>query len=394
MMDRVVVAGVGMVPFAKPSKSESYVQMGEKAARLALRDAGVGYAGIQQAFVGYVYGDSTCGQAALYGLGLTGIPIINVNNNCSTGSSALFLARQTVASGLADCVLALGFEQMVPGALGVAFADRVSPLFRHEDAEREAQGVDPAAPMAAQFFGGAGQAYADQYGVDPALFAHISVKARKHAAHNPYAVFREPITLEQVLESPVIYGPLTRLQCCPPTCGAAAAVVCSPEYARRHGLDGGVVIRAQAMTTDTATSFGADMRQVVGYDMTADAARQVYEAAGIGPEDIPVVELHDCFTTNELLSYEALGLTPEGTAEKFIMDGDNTYGGLVVTNPSGGLLSKGHPLGATGLAQCAELVWQLRGQAGARQVDGAGLALQHNLGLGGACVVTLYEKAA
>jgi acetyl-CoA acetyltransferase len=383
-----------MVPFAKPSKGESYVQMGEKAARLAVQDAGVEYAGIQQAFAGYVYGDSTCGQAALYGLGLTGVPIVNVNNNCSTGSSALFLARQAVASGLADCVLALGFEQMVPGALGVAFPDRVSPLFRHEDAEREVQGIDPAAPPAAQYFGGAGQAYADQYGIDPSLFAHISVKARRHAAHNPYAVFRDPITLEQVLESPVIYGPLTRLQCCPPTCGAAAAVVCSPGYARRHGLDGSVVIRAQAMTTDTATSFGPDMRQVVGYDMTADAARQVYEAAGIGPEDIPVVELHDCFTTNELLSYEALGLTPEGTAEKFILDGDNTYGGCVVTNPSGGLLSKGHPLGATGLAQCAELVWQLRGQAGGRQVEGAALALQHNLGLGGACVVTLYEKAA
>ena len=392
-MVQVVVAGVGMVPFAKPGKSETYVQMGEQAARLALDDAGVAYPGIQQAFAGYVYGDSTCGQAALYGLGLTGIPIINVNNNCSTGSSALFLARQAVASGQLDCVLAVGFEQMVPGALGVAFPDRVSPLFRHEEVEREVQGIDPVAPAAAQLFGGAGQAYADEYGIDPSLFAHISVKARRHAAGNPYAVFREPTTLEQVLGSPQIYGPLTRLQCCPPTCGAAAAVVCSRDYARRHSLDASVVIRAQAMTTDTAASFEPDMRRVVGYDMTAAAAGQVYEAAGIGPEDIPVVELHDCFTTNELLSYEALGLTPEGTAEKFILDGDNTYGGRVVTNPSGGLLSKGHPLGATGLAQCAELVWQLRGQAGARQVEGANVALQHNLGLGGACVVTMYAKA-
>jgi acetyl-CoA acetyltransferase len=134
------------------------------------------------------------------------------------------------------------------------------------------------------------------------------------------------------------------------------------------------------------------MRQVVGYDMTAAAARQVYEASGIGPQDIDVVELHDCFTANELITYEALGLTPEGTAERFILEGDNTYGGRVVTNPSGGLLSKGHPLGATGLAQCAELTWQLRGQAEQRQVEGARLALQHNLGLGGACVVTLYER--
>ena len=393
-MSQVVVAGVGMVPFAKPGKSEAYYQMGEKAARAALDDAGVAYPAIQQAYVGYVYGDSTCGQAALYGIGLTGVPIINVNNNCSTGSSALFLARQAVASGMADCVLALGFEQMVPGALGSSFPERVSPLFRHQEAEREIQGIDPAAPGAAQLFGGAGQAYADEYGIDPSLFAHISVKARKHAANNPYAVFRDPVTVEQVLGSPVIYGPLTRLQCCPPTCGAAAAVVCSPEYARRHGLDGTVAIRAQAMTTDTAASFEHDMRKVVGYDMAADASRQVYEASGIGPEDIRVVELHDCFTTNELLSYEALGLTPEGTAEKFVLDGDNTYGGRVVTNPSGGLLSKGHPLGATGLAQCAELVWQLRGQAGPRQVDDVSVALQHNLGLGGACVVTMYEKVA
>jgi sterol carrier protein 2 len=393
-MSQVVVAGVGMVPFAKPGKSESYYQMGEKAARAALDDAGVAYAAVQQAYVGYVYGDSTCGQAALYGIGLTGVPIINVNNNCSTGSSALFLARQAVASGMADCVLALGFEQMVPGALGSSFPEKVSPLFRHQAVEREVQGIDPAAPGAAQLFGGAGQAYADEYGVDPSLFAHISVKSRKHAANNPYAVFRDPVTVEQVLASPVIYGPLTRLQCCPPTCGAAAAVVCSPDYARQHGLDASVAIRAQAMTTDTAASFEPDMRKVVGYDMAVDAAHQVYEASGIGPEDIRVVELHDCFTTNELLTYEALSLTPEGTAEKFVLDGDNTYGGRVVTNPSGGLLSKGHPLGATGLAQAAELVWQLRGQAGPRQVDDVSVALQHNLGLGGACVVTMYEKVA
>ena len=147
------------------------------------------------------------------------------------------------------------------------------------------------------------------------------------------------------------------------------------------------------MTTDLPSTFDEhDMMKLVGYDLSAAAAAQVYESAGAGPEDIEVVELHDCFTTNELISYEALGLTPEGTAEKFILDGDNTYGGKVVINPSGGLLSKGHPLGATGLAQCAELVWQLRGQAGARQVDGVKLALQHNIGLGGAAVVTLYER--
>jgi acetyl-CoA acetyltransferase len=304
----------------------------------------------------------------------------------------LWLARQAVASGSVDCALALGFEQMVPGALGELYTDRPTPLARLEMLRDELQGIDPA-PMAAQFFGGAGQAYMDEFGTDPALFAQISVKARTHAAHNPNAVFRDPITVEEVMASPKIYGPLTRLQCCPPTCGAAAAVICSKDFARRHGLTPNVVIRAQSLTTDTPGTFeGRDMRKVAGYDMTAAAANNVYEASGVGPEDIRVVELHDCFTTNEVLTYEALGLTPAGTAEKFVRDGDNTYGGQVVTNPSGGLLSKGHPLGATGLAQCAELVWQLRGQADARQVDGVNVALQHNIGLGGACVVTLYES--
>ncbi|MFI6707774.1 lipid-transfer protein [Nonomuraea sp. NPDC050478] len=395
-MDRTVqIAGVGMIPFAKPSASEPYDVMAGSAARAALADAGIDYHQVQQAYAGYVYGDSTCGQAALYDLGQSGIPIVNVNNNCSTGSSALWLARQAVMSGVADCVLALGFEQMRPGALANVWDDRPSPLARSADAMTAIQGIDDHAPIAAQYFGGAGMAYAGKYGTAPETFAKIAVKARRHAANNPYAVFRTPVSEEEVLGSPPIYGPLTRLQCCPPTCGAAAAVVCSQEFARRHGLDATVTIRAQALTTDTPTTFDSgDMTKVVGYDMTRAAATRVYEESGVDPQDIPVVELHDCFTTNELISYEALGLTPEGTAEKFVLDGDNTYGGQVVTNPSGGLLSKGHPLGATGLAQCAELVWQLRGQAENRQVDGARLALQHNLGLGGACVVTLYERAA
>jgi acetyl-CoA acetyltransferase len=188
-------------------------------------------------------------------------------------------------------------------------------------------------------------------------------------------------------------GPLTRLQCCPPTCGAAAAVLVSESFAKSHGLDTGIAIRGQAMTTDFGSTFSErDPIKAVGYDLTRAAADKVYEEAGFGPEDLDVVELHDCFTTNEVLSYEGLRLTPEGTGARFISDGDNSYGGRIVTNPSGGLLSKGHPLGATGLAQCAELVWQLRGDAGIRQVEGARIGLQHNLGLGGACVVTLYER--
>jgi acetyl-CoA acetyltransferase len=382
-----------MIPFTKPGASEAYTVMGAQAARLALADAGIDYGRVQQAYVGYVFGDSSAGQAAVYGVGLSGIPVINVNNNCATGSTALFLARQAVASGAADCVLALGFEQMVPGPLKGSYTDRPSPLARFTDTLTEEQGYEPAAPQAAQFFGGAARHYIRQHGIAPGTFARISVKARQHAARNPLAVFRQTVTLDEVMASPMVFDPLTRLQCCPPTCGAAAAILCSEDFARRHGLDRRVRIAAMAMTTDAASTFGShDLRKLVGADMAAAAAAQVYGSAGIGPEDIDVVELHDCFTANELISYEALGLTPEGTAEKFILDGDNTYGGRVVTNPSGGLLSKGHPLGATGLAQCAELTWQLRGQADQRQVDGARLALQHNLGLGGACVVTLYQK--
>ena len=389
----VHVVGVGMIPFTKPGASESYNLMGARAAKLALDDAGVPYDAVQQAYVGYVYGDSTAGQAAIYGVGLTGIPVFNLNNNCSTGSSALYLARQAVESGMVECAIALGFEQMVSGALKGAYDDRPSPMTRFAEAMTAHQGYDPAAPRAAQFFGGAGMDYMKEYGIRADTFGRISVKARQHAARNPLAVFRQTLTLEEVMASPTVFGPLTRYQCCPPTCGAAAAIVCSADFAKKHKLDASVVIAAQAMTTDTPSTFDSDdMRRVVGYDMTANAAKQVYEAAGIGPEDLDVVELHDCFTANELITYEGLGLTPEGTAEKFIVDGDNTYGGRIVTNPSGGLLSKGHPLGATGLAQCTELVQQLRGTAAKRQVEGARLALQHNLGLGGACVVTLYER--
>ncbi|RAR48251.1 acetyl-CoA acetyltransferase [Paraburkholderia unamae] len=393
MGNKVVVAGVGMIPFTKPGASDDYHVMGAAAAAAALADASIDYRLVDQAFVGYVYGDSTCGQAAVYGVGLTGIPVVNVNNNCSTGSTALFLARQAVESGAIECAIALGFEQMAPGALKGAYTDRTPPMARHAEVMEGLQGLDPNAPCAAQFFGGAGRAYMQKYGIARETFARISVKARQHAARNPLAVFRNTVTLEEVMAAPSVFDPLTQLQCCPPTCGAAAAVICSEAFARRHGLDTSVAIAGQAMTTDRASTFDdGDMRKVVGYDMTVDAAAKVYAQAGIGPQDVDVVELHDCFTANELITYEGLGLTPEGTAEKFILDGDNTYGGRVVTNPSGGLLSKGHPLGATGLAQCYELTQQLRGTADARQVEGARIALQHNLGLGGACVVTLYVK--
>jgi acetyl-CoA acetyltransferase len=389
---KVNVIGVGMVKFQKPGASDGYEVMAGNAIREALKDAGVEFKEVEQAYAGYVFGDSTCGQRAVYSVGHTGIPVINVNNNCSTGSTALYLARQAIEGGLAECVLAVGFEQMQKGALASAWNDRTNPLDKHVEVMNEQQGVNQA-PFAAQMFGGAGREYRWQHGTKRETFAKISAKARQHAAKNPYALFREVLSVEQVMASDEVFDPLTRFQCCPPTCGAAAAILCSDEFAKKKGLSNPVYIAGQTMKTDFESSFtGKSMIKMVGYDMAKAAANELYEKTGLGPKDVQVVELHDCFTSNELLTYEAIGLCREGEAEKFIWDDDNTYGGRVVTNPSGGLLSKGHPLGATGLAQCTELVWHLRGTAGERQVEGAKVALQHNLGLGGACVMTMYRR--
>jgi acetyl-CoA acetyltransferase len=394
MAHRVFVAGVGMIPFRKPGTSESYDVMGEQAIRLALADAGLAYSDVQQAYAGYVYGDSTCGQKALYRVGMTGIPVLNVNNNCATGSSALYLARQAVQSGAADCVLAFGFEQMNPGALKSRWDDRPPALERALQVTDELVGM-PEIPSAIRQFAGAGRAHMRKYGTKLQTFAKIRAKASRHAARNPMAVFRNVVTTDDVMAAPMLWdGVITRLMACPPTCGGAAAIVVSEAFARRRGLRTDVFIAGQALTTDTPSTYDShDMIRVVGFDMTRSASRQACEQAGVGPDDIDVIELHDCFAQNELLTYEGLGLCPEGGAEQLVDDGDNTYGGKWVVNPSGGLLSKGHPLGATGLAQCYELTHQLRGTAEQRQVDGARLALQHNLGLGGAGVVTIYQRA-
>ncbi len=391
MTKKVNGLGVGMVKFAKPGKSDPYNVMAAAAARTALTDANVDYKEVEQAFTGYVYGDSTCGQRAVYEVGLTGIPVFNVNNNCSTGSSALMLGAQVVAGGMAECVIVVGFEQMERGALGSKYTDRTNPLDKHVEVMSTVQGISNA-PFAAQMFGGAGREYQWKHGTKRETFAKIAEKARKHASNNPYALFNKVLSVEEILASPEIFDPLTRYQCCPPTCGAAAAVLCSDDFAKKKGADKPVYIAAQTMRTDFGSSFETSMIKMVGFDMAREAANDLYEKAGVGPEDVDVVELHDCFTANELLTYEAIGLCKEGEAEDFIWRGDNTYGGRFVTNPSGGLLSKGHPLGATGLAQCTELVWQLRGQAEKRQVDNARIALQHNLGLGGACVMTMYRR--
>ncbi len=392
---KVYVVGVGMTKFEKPgSRDWDYPDMAREAGSRALADAGISFEAVEQACVGYCYGDSTCGERAVYTLGLTGIPIYNVNNNCATGSTALFMAKQFVEGGLAECTLALGFEKMEKGSLGVKFSDRTNPMDRHARAMIEKRGFAKA-PPAPQFFGNAGREHMERYGTTAEQFAKIGWKNHRHSVHNPYSQFQDEYTLQQILDAPMVYEPLTKLQCCPTSDGAGAAILASEAFVRKHGLEARAVeILGMAMTTDFPSSFEekSDIK-LVGSEMTHSAAEKVYRQSGFGPENVDVVELHDCFSCNELISYEALGLCPEGKGGEFVDSGANTYGGRVVVNPSGGLISKGHPLGATGLAQCAELNWQLRGEAEARQVEGARIALQHNLGLGGAAVVTMYRKA-
>jgi sterol carrier protein 2 len=394
MGNKVFVIGVGMTKFEKPGSREwDYPDMAEEAGKKALADAGIPYAEVEQAVAGYCYGDSTCGERAVYTLGLTGIPIYNVNNNCSTGSTALFMAKQFVQGGLAECVLAIGFEKMEKGSLGIKYTDRTNPMDKHAKLMIETRGFAKA-PAAAQFFGNAGREHMERYGTKPEHFAKIGWKNHKHSVNNPYSQFQDEYSLEDILKAPMVYEPLTKLQCCPTSDGSAAAILASEAFVRRHKLEGKAIeIIGQAMTTDFESSFSKSSIKLVGYDMTRKAAEKVYQQAGIGPENVDVVELHDCFSCNEMITYEALGLCPEGKGGQFVDSGANTYGGKVVVNPSGGLISKGHPLGATGLAQCSELCWQLRGEADKRQVEGAKIALQHNLGLGGAAVVTAYRKA-
>jgi acetyl-CoA acyltransferase len=394
-MSRTFVIGVGMTKFEKPgSRDWDYPDMAKESGTNALEDAGISYDDVEQAYVGYCYGDSTCGQRAVYGLGLTGIPVINVNNNCSTGSTALFMARQAIKGGLADCVLALGFEKMEKGSLGVKYTDRTNPIDKHAMAMFELREPE-ASPPAPQMFGNAGREHMERYGSEADHYAWIGWKNHKHSVNNPYAQFQDEYSMEDIKSAKVIHEPLTKLQCSPTSDGSGAAIVASERFVEEHDLwDQAVEIAGQALVTDMASTF--DERsciKIVGYDMSKEAARRAMEEAQVGIDDVQVVELHDCFSANELITYEALGLAEEGHGHELVDNEDTTYGGRWVVNPSGGLISKGHPLGATGLAQCSELTWQIRGQADARQVEGAEVGLQHNIGLGGAAVVSVYRKA-
>ncbi|MFI5617491.1 lipid-transfer protein [Streptomyces sp. NPDC051567] len=391
------IVGVGMTKFEKPeSRDWQYWDMVREAGSAALADAGVAYGLVEQVPVGYCFQASTAGQRAVYELGLSGVPVYNVNNNCATGATALMMARQFVAGGMSDCVLAVGFEKMRRGALGSGAGGgdfAASPVARHYGIMAARHGF-AASPPTAQLFGNAAREHMERYGTTAAQLAAVGAKNHRHSADNPRAQFREVYSVADVLAAKPVHDPLTRLQSSPTSDGAAAALVVSERFVVGHGLhDRAVEIVAQAMTTDTRASFASgSCLDVVGKPMTAAAARRVYEESGLGIEDVDVVELHDCFSVNELLTYEALGMCADGASGKLVESGATTYGGRWVVNPSGGLISKGHPLGATGLAQAAELVWQLRGEAGLRQVAGARVALAHNIGLGGAAVVTLLRR--
>ncbi|XP_014231365.1 non-specific lipid-transfer protein isoform X1 [Trichogramma pretiosum] len=390
---KVYVVGVGMTKFEKPGRREDfdYPQMAKESVTKALSDARISYADVKAATVGWVYGDSTCGQRALYEIGLSGCPIYNVNNNCSTGSTALLMGKQIIEAG-ADCVLAVGFEKMERGSLMSKFDDRTNPMDKHVELMADIAGMD-ASPITAQMFGNAGIEHMKKYGTKPEHFAKIAYKNHLHSVNNPYSQFQDKYTLEQIMNSPRVFGPLTKLQCCPTSDGSAAVVLANEEFVRKHKLeDQAVEIVGMEMSTDLPSTFSErSCIKIIGYDMTQDAAAKLFTKTAYQPSDVDVIELHDCFSTNELITYEALGLCAPGKAGELIDSGNNTYGGKFVVNPSGGLISKGHPLGATGLAQCTELCWQLRGEAGKRQVPNAKLALQHNIGLGGAVVVALYR---
>jgi len=390
----VYVLGVGMTKFIKPRGKVDYTELGFESGVKAMLDAHINYDDVEQGVACFCYGDSTCGQRVFYQFGMTGIPIYNVNNNCSTGSTGLFMGRNMIAHGAADCVLVVGFEKMFPGSLQTFFQDRANPTGTTNLMTKEIRGITKA-PGAAQIFGNAGREHMEKYGSKLEDFAEIARINHLHSKNNPYSQFQDQYTLEQIMKSTMIHEPLTKLQCCPTSDGSAAAVLVSQAFldARPELKDHAILIAGQCLATDSPNLFNRSAIELVGYSMSEHAAKTALAEANVTPDEIKVCELHDCFSANEMVTIEALGLAPKGKAHELIRKGGITYGGKVVINPSGGLISKGHPLGATGLAQCAELVWHLRGWANNRQVEGTTAALQHNLGLGGAVVCTVYKRA-
>lgn len=343
------VVGVGMTKFDKPRGERDYPELALEASCKALLDAGLTYDSVETAAVGYCYGDSTCGQRALYQLGMTGIPIVNVNNNCSTGSSALVHAANSIMAGQADCAMALGFEKMAPGSLTSAWNDRAPPMEGTMSQLFEIEGdkeysVEDFGPFAARIFAAAGLEYGEKYGSKPEHIAKIAAKNHKHSVKNPYAQFRNAPSAEDIAKARKITRDVTLPMCSPTSDGGAAAILVSEEFIKKHNLqDRAIEISGLGVATDSVRLYEDHSRiELAGSDMSRRAAQIAYKQAGVGPQDIQVIELHDCFAPNELVTYDALGLCKEGEAHKIVDNGDNTYGGKWVINPSGGLESKGH----------------------------------------------------
>lgn len=354
-----------MVPFLRPAVGDNLQKFAERALRLCFLDAQIDRADIDLALVASTSSDQEKACRIISGAGISGIPVLGVA--CANGSSALYLAREAVESGKAECVLVLGLSDW-----SIPDSQALELLLANDTANIRRSVAEVTSSI-------------DNHEIGAETFARIAVKARQNAARNPYALLRQPRTIAQVLMAPIFLDPLTRPQCCIPTHGGAAVVLCSPGFARHHRLRVTVEIAAQSMVTSASRSPTSPF---------LETASSLYTSAGIGPDEIDVVEIEDTCTASELQAYESLGLVTRGNVTSFIYDGNNNYGGRVVTNPSGGLLCKGHAGAATSLSQCAELVWQLRGQAGLRQVDSARHALQHSCDSGIATVLTIYQLSS
>ena len=377
----VYVVGVGMTPFGRhPDKS--FTSLGEDALRDALADAGMEFGAIEAAFCGHVMQGSGAGQRVLKRVGKTGIPMMNVENACASGTTALRMAWTQVASGIHDTALAIGFEKMARGPIQAPQAPGSEP-------PKEEKEKDKTPPLMPFLFSQVFNEHSRRYGTTPEQMAMVSVKNRAHAALNPRSQHDELITVEDVMESREIAPPLRLLMCCPTGAGAAAAILCSEEVARTLSSKP-IRILASALQSEGETDQSDSLSGIT--EINTRTANLAYEMAGVKPDEIDAIELHDCFAIAEIIHYENLGLCERGEGGKFIEEGMSKIGGKVAVNPSGGLLSKGHPLGATGVAQVFEMVTQLRGVAGDRQVPVAKIGLTHCLGFGGAVGVHIFSK--
>jgi len=379
-MRDVAVVGANMLKFGRyPDKD--VIQLASEAALAAMKDAGVTIKDIEIVTSGNLYqSNAMVGQRIMKEIGATGVPVINVSNACATGSTAFREAYMSVASGAYDTAMAIGSEQM--GKMGLLGGGSGG------DRAYSTEGVMGTGLMPG-VFGQAGVEHMRKYGTTQAQFAKIAVKNHEHGVHNPYAQYQKETPLEEVLNARVVSWPNTLYMCCPTGDGAAAVVLMSADKAKQYTKKP-VWVAASVLTSDPYTPRNPTMFDI--NTLTKNAAKEAYDKAGIGPEDLSQVELHDCFATAELLHYENLMLCGEGEAGQMIDEGATKIGGRIPVNASGGLLSKGHPLGATGVANIVEIVWHLRDEAGARQVEGSKVGLAHVIGLGSACTINILKR--